>query len=130
LDDRVKGVPEAASETPPTPVQVGLTGCCPRCGKASIFQRLIVFVPRCPACGLDMSQFNVGDGAASFLILIVGAIVTGLAMWLELTRSPPWYVHALLWLPLTVMLSLGLMRLVKGLLLALEFRHSAREGHL
>jgi len=75
-----------------------------------------------------MAQFNVGDGAASFLILIVGAIVTGLAMWLELTRSPPWYVHVMLWLPLTLMLSLGLMRLVKGVLLALEFRHEAREG--
>jgi uncharacterized protein (DUF983 family) len=49
-------------------------------------------------------------------------------MWLELSRSPPWYVHVLLWLPLTIVLSLGLMRLVKGLLLALEFRHGAREG--
>lgn len=135
------GVPEANSGAPPQPsgptsalpvppsaVQVGITGCCPRCGKASIFHKLIVFVPRCPACGLDMSQFNVGDGAASFLILIVGAIVTGLAMWLELSRSPPWYVHVLLWLPLTLILSIALMRIAKGLLLALEFRHSAREG--
>jgi uncharacterized protein (DUF983 family) len=135
LDDRVTGDPEVNSgapplATPPSPVQVGITGCCPRCGKASIFHRLIVFVPRCPVCGLDMGQFNVGDGAASFLILIVGAIVTGLAMWLELSRSPPWYVHVLLWLPLTLVLSLAFMRVVKGLLLALEFRHSAREGRL
>lgn len=122
------GVPDASSGAPPSSVQVGLTGCCPRCGKASIFRGLIAFVPRCQACHLDMSQFNVGDGAASFLILVVGAIVTGLAMWLELSRSPPWYVHVLLWLPLTIALSLGLMRLVKGLLLALEFRHGAREG--
>ncbi len=128
------GVPEANSgappqlPAPPSPVQVGIAGCCPRCGKASIFHKLIVFVPRCPACGLDISQFNVGDGAASFLILIVGAIVTGLAMWLELSRSPPWYVHVVLWLPLTLVLSLALMRLAKGLLLALEYRHSAREG--
>jgi uncharacterized protein (DUF983 family) len=124
----MSGDPVANSGTPPSLAQVALTGCCPRCGKAPIFQRLIVFLPRCPACGLDMAQFNVGDGAASFLILIVGAIVTGLAMWLELTRSPPWYVHVMLWLPLTLMLSLGLMRLVKGVLLALEFRHEAREG--
>lgn len=124
----MSGDPDANSGAPPSPAQVALTGCCPRCGKAPIFQRLIVFLPRCPACGLDMAQFNIGDGAASFLILIVGAIVTGLAMWLELTRSPPWYVHVMLWLPLTVVLSLGLMRLVKGLLLALEFRHEAREG--
>ena len=124
----MSGDPVANSGAQPSLAQVALTGCCPRCGKAPVFQRLIVFLPRCPACGLDMAQFNVGDGAASFLILIVGAIVTGLAMWLELTRSPPWYVHVMLWLPLTLMLSLGLMRLVKGVLLALEFRHEAREG--
>jgi uncharacterized protein (DUF983 family) len=124
----MSGDPDVHSGAPPSPVQVALTGCCPRCGKATIFERLIVFLPRCPACGLDMAKFNVGDGAASFLILIVGAIVTGLAMWLELTRSAPWYVHVMLWLPLTIMLSLGLMRLAKGLLLALEFRHEAREG--
>ncbi len=126
----MNGGPDANSGAPPSPAHVALTGCCPRCGKASIFQRLIVFVPRCPACGLDMAQFNVGDGAASFLILIVGAIVTGLAMWLELTRSPPWYVHVALWLPLTLALSLGLMRVAKGLLLSIEFRNGAREGRL
>ena len=67
-------------------------------------------------------MFNVGDGAASFLILIVGAIVTVLALWLELSREPPWWVHVILWLPLTVGLSLGLLRVAKGLLLALEYR--------
>jgi uncharacterized protein (DUF983 family) len=77
-----------------------------------------------------LSAFNVGDGAASFLILIVGAIVTGFAMWLELTRSPPWYVHVILWLPLTLILSIGLMRIAKGVLLAMEYRHDARQGKL
>ena len=95
-----------------------------------MFTRVIVFAPRCVVCGLDFRAFNVGDGAASFLILIVGAIVTGLAMWLELARSPPWYVHVALWVPLTVLLSLAFMRLAKALLLALEYRHEARQGQL
>ncbi len=95
-----------------------------------MFTRFVVFAPRCANCGLDFRAFNVGDGAASFLILIVGAIVTGLAMWLELTRSPSWYVHVVLWLPLTLVLSLALMRLAKALLLALEYRHEARQGTL
>lgn len=115
---------------PPTTAQVALTGCCPRCGKGRSFAGLIAFAPSCRVCGLDLRSFNVGDGAASFLILIVGAIVTGLAMWLELTRSPPWYVHAALWVPLTLVLSIGLMRIAKGLLLALEYRHEARQGRL
>lgn len=93
-----------------------------------MFAGIISFAPRCNVCGLDFGAFNVGDGAASFLVLIVGGIVTGLAMWLELSRSPPWYVHALLWGPLALVLTLGFMRIAKGLLIALEFRHEARQG--
>lgn len=117
-----------------TPLTAALKGVCPRCGNGRLFGQglsgIISFAPRCTACGLDYQAFNVGDGAASFLILIVGAIVTGFAMWLELSREPPWWVHVLLWLPLTLVLSLALMRVAKGLLLALEYGKDAREGHL
>ena len=117
-----------------TPLSAALKGVCPRCGKGRLFGHglagIVSFAPRCTACGLDYQAFNVGDGAASFLILIVGAIVTGFAMWLELSREPPWWVHVILWLPLTLILSLALMRVAKGLLLALEFGKDAREGHL
>ncbi len=115
---------------PPAPVKAAIAGICPRCGKGKLFKGVISFAPRCTACGLDYQAFNVGDGAASFLILIVGAIVTGLAMWLELSRSPPWYVHVVLWVPLTLVLTLVLMRFAKGLLAALEYRHEARQGKL
>ena len=109
-----------------TPQRVAVKGCCPRCGTGRLFGGVLRFAPRCTACGLDFAAFNVGDGAASFLILIVGAVVTGLAMWLELSRSPPWWVHVLLWLPLTLLVSVALLRVSKALLLALEYRHDAR----
>ncbi len=95
-----------------------------------MFAGLITFAPRCKNCGLDFAAFNVGDGAASFIILIVGAIVVGLAMWLELSVGPPWYVHVVLWGPLTLLLSLALMRVTKAALLALEFANEARQGRL
>lgn len=110
--------------------RVAVTGCCPRCGRGRLFAGLVTFAPECRSCGLDFAAFNVGDGAASFLILIVGAIVTGLAMWLELSRAPPWYVHALLWGPLSLVLTLAGMRVAKALLLAIEFRQEARQGRL
>jgi uncharacterized protein (DUF983 family) len=121
-------LPDPVSPAAVPPLQVAIKGCCPRCGKGRLFAGVISFRPRCTVCGLDYAAFNVGDGAASFLILIVGAVVTGLAMWLELSRSPPWYVHVVLWAPLTLALSLALMRLSKGLLLAMEYRHDAGEG--
>lgn len=116
------------ADTSKAAVRRALAGHCPRCGKGKLFAGPVTFASACSECGLDYAAFNVGDGAASFLILAVGAIVTGSALWLELSVEPPWWVHVLLWLPLTLILSVGLMRLAKGALLALEFANSAREG--
>ena len=114
----------------PAPAEVALRGLCPRCGSRTLFAGIIAFAPKCRACGLDFAAFNVGDGPAAFLIFIVGGIVTASAIALELSASPPWWLHALLWLPLTAILTLGLLRLGKGLLLALEYKHRAREGRV
>ena len=116
--------------TLPSPASVALRGACPRCGNRTLFAGIVRFAPSCRACGLDFAGFNVGDGPAAFLILIVGGLVTGLAIALELAAEPPFWVHILLWLPLTVVLTVGLLRLAKGALLALEFRHQAREAQL
>lgn len=113
-----------------SPASVALRGLCPRCGARTLFAGIVRFAPRCRACGLDFASSNVGDGPAAFLIFIVGGIVTALAITVELKLSPPWWVHMLLWLPLTAALTIGLLRLGKGLLLALEYRHRAAEGRL
>ena len=118
------------SQTPPSPIPAGLTGCCPRCGARTLFSGWIKFAPRCRACGLDFLQFNVGDGAAAFLIMIVGAVIVGLAITVELALSPPFWLHLLLWPPLALVLILFALRLAKGVLLALEFHNAAREGRI
>jgi uncharacterized protein (DUF983 family) len=122
--------PAPSAGAAPTPVATAVRGLCPRCGARSLYRGLASFQARCRACGLDYASFNVGDGPAAFLIFIVGAIVTGLAIALELSQSPPAWVHFLLWLPLTVVLVIGALRLAKGLLLALEYKHRAREGRM
>lgn len=114
----------------PAVVDAALKGLCPRCGAPTLFQTLLRFAPRCRACGLDFQAFNVGDGPAASLTLIVGTIVTILAIALELAADPPVWVHVILWLPLTLVLVIGSLRLAKGALLALEFRNQAREGRI
>ena len=116
--------------TEPSPPSAALKGLCPRCGNRTLFAGLATFAPRCRACGLDFAAFNVGDGPAAFLIFIVGGIVVGLAIVTQFKISPPWWVHVLLWVPLTAILTVGLLRIGKGLLLALEYRHRAREGRI
>jgi uncharacterized protein (DUF983 family) len=105
-----------------------LFGLCPRCGARTLFVGWTRFADRCRACGLDLTVFNVGDGPAAFLTLIIGALVVLLAVWLQLAAGPPWWVHVLLWVPLTTVgVVLGL-RLAKAALLQSEFRHRAGEG--
>lgn len=116
--------------TEPSPLAAALGGRCPRCGAATLFAGFARFAPRCRACGLDYSAFNVGDGPAAFLTLGIGGLITALAIALELTASPPWWLHVLLWLPLTALLVLISLRYSKAALLALEYRHRAREGRI
>ena len=87
------------------------------------------FAPRCPSCGLDFAAFNVGDGPAAFLILVIGAILTAGAITVELAFEPAFWVH-LVWLPIGLALTIGGLRFGKALLLAQEYRHSAGEGRL
>lgn len=95
-----------------------------------MFVGIATFAPRCRACGLDFSAFNVGDGPAAFLTLLIGGLITGLAIALELVAEPPFWVHILLWLPLTVAAVMFSLRYAKAALLALEYKNSAREGRI
>ncbi len=114
----------------PDTTQASLRGLCPRCGAPTLFAGAVRFSGQCSNCQLDFAQFNVGDGPAAFLIMIVGGLITMGAIMLELSASPPIWVHILLWVPLTIILVIGLLRLAKGALLILEYRNRAREGRL
>ena len=114
----------------PSPLEVALRGLCPQCGNKTLFKGLATFAPRCRACGLDLDGFDVGDGPAAFLILIVGGLIVGLAIALELSAEPPFWVHILLWLPLTTIAVVFSLRVAKALLLALEYSHRARDGRI
>lgn len=103
---------------------------CPKCGSRTLFDGVTRFAPRCRVCGLDYSTFNVGDGPAAFLTLIIGALITGLALWLEVAVHPPFWVHVVLWVPLTTAAVLWGLRAGKAALLAAEYRRKAGEGRL
>ncbi len=110
--------------------RAALKGLCPRCGAKSLFAGIADFARRCRACDLDFSAFNVGDGPAAFLTLLVGALITGLAIAIELTVEPAWWVHLLLWLPISAAAVAGSLRFAKGMLITLEYQSSAREGRM
>ena len=122
--------PDNQTEGQPGIALAALSGSCPKCGARTLFDGLANFAPRCRACGLDFSQFNVGDGPAAFLTLIIGAVIVILALVVDSAFQPPMWVHALLWIPLTAALVIGGLRGCKAWLLIAEYRRSAGEGHI
>jgi uncharacterized protein (DUF983 family) len=118
-----------ASGAAPSLAAAAFQGLCPKCGARTLFAGLARFAPKCRSCGLDFSTFNVGDGPAAFLILIVGAIVAVGAILIDQTFSPPWWVH-IVWLPVGAGLTIYGLRLGKAALIYQEYKHRAREGRL
>ena len=116
--------------TPPNPILAGLAARCPRCGKGKMFSGFITLRPACDACGLDYGFADAGDGPAVFVIMIAGFIVVGAALMVEIYYQPPLWVHAALWVPLVLITTLAPLRLLKGVLIALQYHHKAAEGRL
>jgi uncharacterized protein (DUF983 family) len=113
---------------PVSPFASGLTGRCPRCGKGHLFAGFLNVRKNCEACGLDYAFADAGDGPAIFVILIAGFIVVGAALLVEIFYEPPFWLHALLWGPLILIVTLAPLRLLKGLLIALQYHHDAAPG--
>ncbi|HZP68875.1 MAG TPA: DUF983 domain-containing protein [Pseudolabrys sp.] len=112
------------------PIGRGLRGRCPRCGEGRLFRGFLSLYPACEHCKLDYSFADSGDGPAVFVILIGGGIVVFAALMTEVLYQPPYWLHALLWLPLILIVTLAPLRLLKGLLIALQYYHKAAEGRL
>ncbi len=109
-------------------ILTGLSCRCPRCGSGKLFQGFLTLRPRCEMCELDYGFADSGDGPAVFIILLAGFIVVGAALITEVLYQPPFWVHAALWLPLILIVTLGPLRPMKGLMIALQYHHKAAEG--
>lgn len=118
---------DKTTDTLPGAVRAGLSCACPRCGKGKLFKGFVTLRPKCEVCGLEYAFADSGDGPAVFIILIAGFIVVGAALVTEVLYQPPFWVHAVLWLPLILLVTLGPLRPMKGLMIALQFHHKAAE---
>lgn len=105
---------------------IAIGGRCPRCGAKTLFAGMTAFAPACPSCGLAFASFDVGDGPAAFLTLILGALVVAAAVTLELTLHPPLWLHMVIWIPVTALGVIGSLRIAKAALLAAEFGAAER----
>jgi len=115
---------------PLSPFATGIRARCPRCGDGALFDGYIKLAPACRACGLDYEFIDAGDGPAVFVILLIGFVVVGLALVTEVAFRPPIWAHMAMWIPLTLVLALGILRPLKAIMIAAQYQNNAREGRL
>ena len=123
-------LPATGPKGRPTIARAALFGLCPECGGATLYAGMLRFAPRCSSCGLDFAHYNVGDGPAAILIMIVGAIVLPSALVMHFSVHPPLIVHLLLWPLLALALTIGGLRVAKAWLIAAEHQRDSHEGRM
>ncbi len=123
---------DAQSDAPSlgSTLAAGIAGRCPACHRGRLYRGYLALAPKCDECGLNYAFADSGDGPAVFVILVTGFVVTGLALITEILYAPPYWLHAVLWGSLAILLPLLLLRSFKGVLIALQFKHKAEEGKL
>jgi uncharacterized protein (DUF983 family) len=95
---------------------------CPKCGEGQLFRAFLKVSDSCNVCGQELHHHRADDLPAYIVISIVGHVVVGLLLSVEISYAPPLWVHMALWIPLTLILSLGLLQPVKGAIVGLQWR--------
>ncbi len=114
----------------PLAILTGLAGRCPRCRRGSTFAGFLNVAPVCKTCGLNFGFADAGDGPAVFVMLFGGFLIVGAVLWVEVMFEPPIWVYVVVFLPLAAIVCLGMLRPLKGLLIALQYRNKAGQGRL
>ncbi len=99
----------------------GLLGRCPRCGKGALFSGFLKLAPTCTHCHADFSEIDPADGPAAFSVLIGGFFAAGFAFWIETAYSPNFLGHALITMPMSIILCLIWIRPIKGVMAAMQY---------
>lgn len=99
----------------------GLLGRCPNCGKGHLFRAYLKVCDSCPVCGEALHHQRADDAPPYFVMMIVGHIIVASVLAVEMAYAPPLWLHAAIWIPLTIILSLVLLPRVKGAIIGLQW---------
>ncbi len=105
----------------------GLLGRCPACGEGRLFRAFVKVADSCEKCGEPLHHHRADDFPAYLTIVLVGHLVVPLAMYVEIAFAPNYWAHAAIWLPMVLVLSLGLLQPLKGLIVAMQW-HMGMHG--
>jgi uncharacterized protein (DUF983 family) len=99
----------------------GARGVCPSCGAGRLFERYLKVADHCPHCSEALYHHRADDAPPYFTMLIAGHLLVPLLLAFEVAFRPPLWVHALVWVPVTIAACLALLPVVKGTIVGLQW---------
>ncbi|WP_088348083.1 MULTISPECIES: DUF983 domain-containing protein [Rhodomicrobium] len=99
----------------------GALGRCPACGEGHLFRRYLKVADHCPACGEALFHQRADDAPPYFTIFIAGHLLVPVLLAFEVAYHPALWVHALIWIPVTILLCMALLPVVKGAIVGLQW---------
>ena len=94
---------------------------CPNCGVGALFRGYLKPVETCAVCGEDLSHQRADDAPPYFTIVVVGHVIVPLMATVFFATELSVMTHLAIWLPLTLIMSLALLRPIKGALIGLQW---------
>ncbi len=103
---------------------------CPVCRRGRLFRPMsVTVVAECDTCHEKLGQHDVGDGAAVFLIFLLGFTLVPMAWGVELLFAPPLWVHAVLWTVVALAIMAVILPAIKAYIIMLDYRHRRESGN-
>jgi uncharacterized protein (DUF983 family) len=97
-----------------TAIGRGLLGRCPACGKSHLFNGFLRVVSECRNCGAPLGLARADDAPPYFTILVTGHVVVPLMFYVDRMGEPPLWLMSAIFIPLTLVMAVGLLRPIKG----------------
>ncbi len=94
---------------------------CPKCGQGRLYGKFLKVNAHCPVCGEQLDLHRADDAPPYFTITVVAHIILPLLMWVDRAYAPALWVHAALWIPSILVLSLLLLPRIKGALIGVQW---------
>jgi uncharacterized protein (DUF983 family) len=113
-----------SADKPAMPVLLaGLFCRCPRCARGALIDGYLTIAPACTVCGLSFAGHDTGDGPAFFIILPLSIVTCVAALLVEVKLEPPMWVHMVVWPSFIALVVGGLLRPIKSIMVALQYRY-------
>jgi uncharacterized protein (DUF983 family) len=94
---------------------------CPKCGQGRLFTNYIGVQPQCLVCNEELHHQKADDAPPYFTIMAVGHLIVPALLLMEIIWHPAIWLHLVIWIPLTCILTFDLLPRFKGLTIGLQW---------